>query len=79
MLAKFPKEHITPMTTVLKAFDTFLGDDTMTGQTVELSIGDLFFRKQIEYPNESQKALAAMGETFWAEAYETVPSAKNGI
>ncbi|EOD46630.1 putative 15-hydroxyprostaglandin dehydrogenase (nad(+)) protein [Neofusicoccum parvum UCRNP2] len=79
MLAKFPKEHITPMTTVLKAFETFLGDDAMTGQTVELSIGDLFFRQQIEYPNESQKALAAMGETFWAEAYESVPPARNGV
>ncbi|KAF4545868.1 15-hydroxyprostaglandin dehydrogenase [Lasiodiplodia theobromae] len=79
MLAKFPKEHITPMSTVLKAFDTFLDDDGMTGQTVELSIGDLFFRKQVDYPNESQRKLAALGETFWAEAYETVPPAKNGV
>ncbi|KKY14275.1 putative 15-hydroxyprostaglandin dehydrogenase (nad(+)) [Diplodia seriata] len=79
MLGKFPKEHITPMTTVLKAFDTFLGDDAMTGQTVELSLGDLFFRKQIDYPNESQRAIAEMGESFWAEAYESVLPARNGV
>ncbi|OCL08026.1 NAD(P)-binding protein [Glonium stellatum] len=73
LLDKFPKEHITPMSTVLKAFDTFLGDDKMTGQSVELSLGKLYFRQQPEWANESQRWLGEDSDGFWEEAYESVP------
>jgi 15-hydroxyprostaglandin dehydrogenase (NAD) len=69
ILEKFPEEHVTPMSTALKAFDAFLGDDSMTGQTVELSLGDLFFRKQPEWANESQRWLGEDSGPFWDEAY----------
>jgi 15-hydroxyprostaglandin dehydrogenase (NAD) len=69
ILEKFPEEHVTPMSTALKAFDAFLGDDSMTGQTVELSLGDLFFRKQPEWANESQRWLGDDSGPFWDEAY----------
>lgn len=69
ILEKFPEEHVTPMSTALKAFDAFLGDDSMTGQTVELSLGDLFFRKQPEWSNESQRWLGEDSGPFWDEAY----------
>jgi 15-hydroxyprostaglandin dehydrogenase (NAD) len=69
ILEKFSEEHVTPMSTALKAFDAFLGDDSMTGQTVELSLGDLFFRKQPEWANESQRWLGEDSGPFWDEAY----------
>jgi 15-hydroxyprostaglandin dehydrogenase (NAD) len=31
VLEVFPKEHLTPMSTALRAYDTFLADDSMTG------------------------------------------------
>lgn len=69
ILEKFPEEHVTPMSTALKAFDAFLGDDSMTGQMVELSLGYLFFRKQPEWANESQRWLGEDSGPFWDEAY----------
>lgn len=75
----FPKEHITPMSTVLKAFDTFIDDDGMTGQTVELSLGDLYFRTQPEWANESQKWLGEDSDGFWAKAYEKTAKPRNGV
>jgi len=74
VLQIFPKEHITPMSTVLKAHDTFLADSTMTGQTVELSLDQLYFRKQPEWPNDSQRWLGEESKAFWEEAYRQVPS-----
>jgi 15-hydroxyprostaglandin dehydrogenase (NAD) len=73
VLDKFPAEHITPMTTVLKAVDTFLGDDKMSGQVVELTLNELHFRKQPEYANESQRWHGEDAKEFWDEAYKTVP------
>ena len=69
----FPKEHITPMETVIKAFDTFLDDDKMTGQAVELSLDELHFRKQVDYPNESQRWIGTQSAALWDQAYENPP------
>jgi 15-hydroxyprostaglandin dehydrogenase (NAD) len=69
MLALFPKEHITPMTTVTKALDTFLDNGSMTGQCVELSLDQLYFRKMIDYPNASQRWLGQESKKFWEDAY----------
>ncbi|EEA24952.1 hypothetical protein TMatcc_008053 [Talaromyces marneffei ATCC 18224] len=70
VLDKFPKEHITPMTTVIKAHDTFIKDGSLYGQTVELSLDQLYFRTQPEFPNESQRWLAEDSLGFWEEAYK---------
>lgn len=73
---KFPKEHITPMSTALKAIDAFIDNDEMTGETVELSLGNLYFRKQPEWANESQAWLGGDNNEFWEEAYkDNVPAA----
>ena len=64
------------MSTVLKAFDTFLGDSKMTGQTVELSQDQMFFRKQPEWASESQRWLGEESKAFWEEAYATPPPSK---
>lgn len=71
VLHLFPKEHITPMSTVLKAFDTFLRDDKLTGQVVELSLDQLYYRKQPKWANESQKWLGTESKAFWDAAYKS--------
>lgn len=43
------RTQLTPMATALKAFDTFLADDKMTGQTVELTLDELVFSQQQAY------------------------------
>lgn len=77
VLDKFPKEHITPMSTVIKAFDHFLDDSSVTGQIVELTLDELHFRKQPEWANESQRWLGEDSSSFWEEAYSTVPVRKD--
>jgi len=79
ILPLWPKEHITPMSTVLKAFDAFIGDDAMTGETVELSLDELHFRKQPEWANASQRWIGEEGAEFWRKAYVTVAAPKNGV
>lgn len=66
----FPKEHITPMSIILKAYDKFL-DGEMSGQTVEVTLDELHFRTQPEYPNESQRWMGEDAGGFWAEAYKS--------
>jgi 15-hydroxyprostaglandin dehydrogenase (NAD) len=65
----FPKEHITPMSTVMRAFDRFLQDDRMTGQTMELSLDNHYLRVQPEWANESQRWLGEDSKAFWDAAY----------
>lgn len=58
------------MSTALKAIDQFIDNDKMTGEAVELSLENLYFRKQPEYPNESQAWLNGDDNEFWNEAYK---------
>ncbi|KAJ5726905.1 hypothetical protein N7493_005932 [Penicillium malachiteum] len=67
---RFPKEHVTPMSTIIKAYETFINDDSLSGQTVEVSLNQLYFRTQPDYPNESQRWLAEDSTSFWEEAYK---------
>lgn len=73
----FPKEHITPMSTVLKAYETFLEDSSITGQTVELSLDQLYFRKQSEWANESQRWIGEESKEFWDMGYSFKPAVEN--
>lgn len=70
ILKKFPEEHITPMSTVLKAFDTFLSDDKLSGKTVEVSRDQLYYREQVPYADESMRWLCEETSKIWAEGYE---------
>ncbi len=79
LLDLWPKEHITPMTTVMKAFETFIEHDDMTGESVELSLDQLYFRKQPEWANASQKWIGEEGTEFWKKGYQQVPGARNGV
>lgn len=55
ILEHWPKEQYLPMERVIDAFRTFLEDDEgkYFGQTLEISNGGQYFRKQIEYPDEA--------------------------
>ena len=75
----FPKEHITPMDTVLEAFSRFLEDETMTGQIVELSLDQLYFRTPPEWANASQKWLGEESMKFWEDAYKTPALLRNSV
>jgi NAD(P)-dependent dehydrogenase (short-subunit alcohol dehydrogenase family) len=77
LLEIWPKEHITPLSTALKAIDAFLGDDTMTGQAVELSQENIYFRDQVDWANESQTWIGTQSMSLWDEVYAKVPE-KNG-
>ncbi|KAF2800800.1 NAD(P)-binding protein, partial [Melanomma pulvis-pyrius CBS 109.77] len=69
ILKVWPKEHITPLSTAIKAIDAFLGDDTMTGQAVELSQENIYFREMVEWANESQKWIGLESLGIWEKAY----------
>ena len=69
VLKRWPKEHITPLSTVNKAIDAFLADDTLTGQAVELSQDNIYFREQVDYPNESQRWIGTKSHEIWNQGY----------
>jgi|TARA_R110002003_G_scaffold198_7_gene15465 NAD(P)-dependent dehydrogenase (short-subunit alcohol dehydrogenase family) len=69
VMKRWPKEHITPLSTVNKAIDAFLGDDTLTGQAVELSQENIYFRQQVDWANESQKWMGTESNKIWDEGY----------
>lgn len=73
MLDLWPQEHITPMSTVIKAHDTFLEGEAF-GQTVEASQGDLFWREKIPYANESHRWISEESEEYWKKLKGALPS-----
>ena len=42
-------KQLTPMSTALKAYNAFIDDDTLTGQTVILALDDLVFEHKPDY------------------------------
>lgn len=68
VLKVFPKEHITPMSTVLKAFDAFLDSD-VTAKVVECTLDELHYREQVGYPNDSERWMMEDSGKIWALAY----------
>ncbi|KAK6331299.1 hypothetical protein TWF730_004385 [Orbilia blumenaviensis] len=65
----FPEEHITPLSTIVSAYNKFIDDATLTGQVVECSQDQHYFRKQVEYPSESQRWMNEDSGECWARAY----------
>ncbi|KAL7270289.1 hypothetical protein RUND412_007006 [Rhizina undulata] len=70
LIDAWPREHVTPMSTVMKAYDMFLDDEKrLTGQTGECSLDQVFLRQKLEYPNESQRWCHEESASLWANAY----------
>lgn len=65
-----PKEHITPMSAILKASDRSLNGDTLTGQTAECTLDEQHFRRHPDYPNASQAWLGGDVGGFWRNVRE---------
>jgi predicted phosphatase len=76
VLEIWPKEHITPLSTAIKAIDAFLENDDMTGQVVELSQDKIYFRDMLDWVNESQKWIGTQSLEIWDKAYAKVPERK---
>jgi 15-hydroxyprostaglandin dehydrogenase (NAD) len=70
---RWPKEHVTPLSTVHNAIDAFLADDTLTGQAVELSQENIYFRQPVDYPNESQRWIGEESNKIWDVGYQEPP------
>jgi len=64
---KFPPEHITPMSTVLKAVDTFLDNTSMSGEVIELSLDQLHHRQIPPFLDENTRWLCQEAGKIWEE------------
>lgn len=70
----FPAEHVTPMSTILRAFEGFLEGDS-SGRVVECSLQELHERKKGEgtgYVDESTRWLGEESHVLFRAAYEKV-------
>ncbi|KAI5813483.1 hypothetical protein BZA77DRAFT_320993 [Pyronema omphalodes] len=69
LIDSYPKEHITSMSTVIKCFNMFIDDDSMTGQCGECSLDQVYFREHAEFANESQRWGREQGTKIWGAVY----------
>ncbi|KAK0108150.1 hypothetical protein ONS95_002972 [Cadophora gregata] len=65
VLAKFPKEHITPMSTLIRAYDMFLDDSSLSGKVAETSLDQVHFQEPPEFSSESNRWLATATKELW--------------
>lgn len=49
MIDAVKPDFLTPISTVVKAYDRFLNDDSLHGQAIECSVDRFFFSQQPEY------------------------------
>ncbi|KAK9460474.1 uncharacterized protein V1516DRAFT_664871 [Lipomyces oligophaga] len=68
IIAKMPKEHITPMSTIMRAFLAFQDDPSLTGQVAECSLGDIYYREVLPYANDSERWMFETNP-LWDSAY----------
>lgn len=66
----FPKRAHHTYEHCYKAYDNFLHDDKMKGQTVELGLDQLYFRDLPEYANDSERWLSQEVLKVWERAYK---------
>lgn len=57
------------METALKAYDICIKDNSVTAQTIELSLNELYYREQTPYASASQKWVIEDAGEVWAQAY----------
>ncbi|OQV03520.1 hypothetical protein CLAIMM_08556 [Cladophialophora immunda] len=70
ILSIFPKERMTPMSTAMKAYESFLNDDSLTGQVAELSGASVYYRQQVDYPDETMRWLSQDSGYIWRAGYK---------
>lgn len=65
----FPAEHITPLSTIVSAYNLFIDDESKYGQVAECSQDQHYFRQKPEYPSESQRWMNEDSGPSWERAY----------
>ncbi|OQV04652.1 hypothetical protein CLAIMM_09505 [Cladophialophora immunda] len=70
LLSAMPKEHLTPMSTIVRAFDSFATDASLVGKVAECSLGDIYYRDQVEYCNESERWIFEESKKIWEEGFK---------
>ncbi|KAH8587934.1 hypothetical protein B0O99DRAFT_640505 [Bisporella sp. PMI_857] len=75
---KWPQEHVTHMSTVLKAIEKFLDNDEMTGQVMELSLEHVHFREPHPFLDDNMRWIAVESGSFLDEACQEPPKDKFG-
>jgi 15-hydroxyprostaglandin dehydrogenase (NAD) len=69
LVAVIPKQHVTPMETMMKGFDVLLDDEERTGAVLEVSIDKVYFRDPVGYVDESMRWLVEDSAEFFARAF----------
>jgi hypothetical protein len=64
-----PNEHLTPMSTLIRAFQEFADNPSLVGKVAECIKGDIFYREQVDYCNESQRWMGEESGQIWQAAY----------
>ena len=62
LMAVSPPEYVTPHSTIVKAVDAFLDDDSKNGLAAECSGENIYYRPQHEFADD--KAAYVMGENL---------------
>ena len=55
MRAVLPKEHVTSMEAIVRAFNTFLDNDKLSGQILEVSSQEQVFKEMPEFGTETTR------------------------
>ncbi len=86
MISQCPPEYVTPMSTILQAYDDLMQDETVdgkverkSGKCLEASQGELYYREQVDFPSDGQRWLCDDNANggFWTgpKQYEGMRSA----
>jgi len=66
-----PKEHITPLATIVRAVEAFINDDSLQGKVAECSAESITYRPPNEYRDEATKYIYS-GAAFHAADKEVL-------
>jgi len=77
MLDAVEPDCLTPIATIVKAYDTFLSDDNhQTGEAVECSVDKLYVVPQTKYANGRASKRAC---TVWEPLFKMLHSENSGL
>lgn len=70
VIEKWPAEHVTPMSTVLRAYEELMDvRKERRGECVECVLGELYWREQVGYSCWSQEWMVEDLAGFWGRGY----------
>lgn len=69
LLDSFPKEHFTPVETIVRAFLVFADDPKLTGKVAHCSLDQIYYAEKPPYPNESERWIGEESQKLWSTGY----------